>query len=160
MLHTTSLIKDLYTVVQTNLLSSFGFSTTKTNHINIYPFLSHLDPHTHKKLAEGHKASYCLEDTKCDDGVDQFYFCRNRGDQGISINCHDNYDYTLDCQWVDVTDLKVSGRSYKLRVIANPAFKVGESDYSNNVALCDITDRRSYVIVNECIQGKLNLYFR
>lgn len=111
------------------------------------------DPHTHQKVAEGHKASYCLEDTKCDDGVDQFYFCRDGGDQGISVNCHDNYDYTLDCQWVDVTDLTVRGRSFKLRLVANPGLKVSESDYSNNVVLCDVIDRRSRIEVGECIVG-------
>lgn len=106
-------------------------------------------------MAEGHKASYCLEDTKCDEGVDKFYFCENRGDQGISVNCHDNYDYTLDCQWVDVTDLTARGRSYKLRLVANPALKVGESDYSNNVVLCDVIDRGRYVTVGACLQGKI-----
>ena len=113
-----------------------------------------LDPHTHRKLSEGHKASYCLADTKCDEGVDQFYSCLGGGNQGISINCHDNYDYTLDCQWVDITDLTVVGRSYKLRLVANPALKGGESDYSNNVVLCDVIDRRNHIQVGACIQGK------
>ncbi len=117
-----------------------------------------LDPHTHQKVAEGHKASYCLEDTKCDDGVDQFYFCRDGGDQGISINCHDNYDYTLDCQWVDVTDLTQRGRSYKLRLVANPGLRVAEADFSNNVVLCDLIDRRYRVRVGECIQGTNEKY--
>jgi lysyl oxidase-like protein 2/3/4 len=113
-----------------------------------------LDPHTHRKVSEGHKASYCLADTKCDEGVDQFYSCLGGGNQGISINCHDNYDHTLDCQWVDITDLTVVGRSYKLRLVANPALKGGESDYSNNVVLCDVIDRRNHIQVGACIQGK------
>ena len=71
------------------------------------------------------------------------------------MNCHDNYDYTLDCQWIDVTDLNVIGRSFKLRLVANPAYKVAESDYSNNVVLCDIMDYKTQIRVGDCIQGKL-----
>lgn len=108
------------------------------------------------KVAEGHKASYCLEDTVCDPGVSKTFNCRNRGDQGISVNCHDNYDYTLDCQWVDITDLSyIPVRQYMLRLVANPSLKVAESDYTNNVALCKIADYGSYISkIQKCYLGK------
>ena len=93
----------------------------------------------------------------CDTGAKKIFNCTGGGAQGISVNCHDNYAYTLDCQWVDVTELKYRpSRTYTIRLIANPSFKVAESDYSNNVALCKIVDYGSYVVLRDrrCILGK------
>lgn len=37
------------------------------------------------RLAEGSKASFCLEDTTCDNGVHPQYNCRGFADQGVYI---------------------------------------------------------------------------
>lgn len=42
---------------------------------NIYDY-------TGKRVAEGHKASFCLEDNQCMPGVKPRYACANYGDQG------------------------------------------------------------------------------
>ncbi|KAI3382286.1 hypothetical protein SNEBB_011380 [Seison nebaliae] len=94
-----------------------------------------------KTIALGHKASFCLEDTKCASGVERRFACANGGDQGIAINCTDIYLYDIDCQWIDITDIP-SG-TFQLRMRINPEWKVAELDYSNNGIICTIHYKKS-----------------
>ena len=101
------------------------------------------------KVAEGHKASFCLEDTVCSqDGVQQRYSC-NLNTQGISPNCGDLYASHLDCQWIDVSDVSPGG--YVLELLINPGNGTMESDYSNNAARCNVKITSSnYFTVSLC----------
>ncbi|KAI3368268.1 hypothetical protein L3Q82_007985 [Scortum barcoo] len=88
-----------------------------------------LDVTTEQKVAEGHKASFCLEDTSCDPGVRRRFACTAHT-QGLGPGCYDTYHANIDCQWIDITD--VPPGNYILKVTVNPSQLVQESDFSNN----------------------------
>nr|XP_028569786.1 protein-lysine 6-oxidase-like isoform X1 [Podarcis muralis] len=106
-----------------------------------------LDAVTHKKVAEGHKASFCLEDTTCDAGVRRRYACTAHT-QGLGPGCYDTYDAHIDCQWIDITD--VPPGNYILKVTVNPDFLVPESDFTNNAARCDVIYTGTHATARNC----------
>ncbi|KAL2097086.1 hypothetical protein ACEWY4_006293 [Coilia grayii] len=100
-----------------------------------------------RKVAEGHKASFCLEDTGCDPGFRRRFACTTHT-QGLSPGCYDTYAANIDCQWIDITD--VPPGTYILKVTVNPNFLVQESDFSNNVVRCDMIYSGSHVQTRNC----------
>ncbi|XP_053672196.1 lysyl oxidase homolog 2B-like [Anopheles nili] len=105
-----------------------------------------------RRVAEGHKASFCLEDNQCLPGVEPRYACANYGDQGISVNCSDIYRHNIDCQWVDISELDFG--EYTLRVAINPEFKVPEMRFDNNAATCRLLYTATYARVYDCELGR------
>ncbi|XP_071343936.1 lysyl oxidase-like 5a isoform X2 [Trachinotus anak] len=106
-----------------------------------------LDVSTGQKVAEGHKASFCLEDTSCDPGVRRRFACTAHT-QGLGPGCYDTYHANIDCQWIDITD--VPPGNYILKVTVNPSQLVQESDFSNNEVRCDIRYTGIYVQARNC----------
>ncbi|KAM8885167.1 protein-lysine 6-oxidase isoform 2-T6 [Spinachia spinachia] len=94
-----------------------------------------LEVDSERRVAEGHKASFCLEDTSCDPGYYRRYACTSHT-QGLSPGCYDTYNADIDCQWIDISD--VSPGKYVLKVTVNPTQQVPESDFNNNVVRCDV----------------------
>ncbi len=91
-------------------------------------------------VAVGRKQGFCLLDSlRWDPDANplQVYTCSY---QGIQAGWADVYFYSLDCQWIDVTD--VPPGLYLLEVEVNPGRILVESDTSNNVAnaLIEIDD--------------------
>ncbi|CAL8308333.1 unnamed protein product [Lota lota] len=106
-----------------------------------------LDVSTGRKVAEGHKASFCLEDTSCDPGVRRRFACTAHT-QGLSPGCYDTYHANIDCQWIDITD--VAPGNYILKVTVNPSQLIQELDFSNNMVRCDIRYTGTYVQTRNC----------
>lgn len=102
------------------------------------------------KMAEGHKASFCLEDSECDDGISKRFDCDQPGGgtQGISVGCADTYLYNIDCQWIDMTDLTAG--NYLFRIHVNPNNLVPESDFTNNEVLCNMKYDSTSVWIWNC----------
>jgi hypothetical protein len=78
------------------------------------------------------KQAFCLRDNSpysTSSGPSHGYDCDN---QGLTAGWEDIYPKSLDCQWLDVTDLP--GGTYTLRITVNPSHVFVESNYGNNSA--------------------------
>lgn len=100
--------------------------------------------------------------------------------QGLSPGCYDTYNAEIDCQWIDITDVKPGnyilkvGWKYRISLVClclfsktvsvflmfplvfypqvsvNPYYQVPESDYSNNIVRCDVQYTGNYAYVSGC----------
>ncbi len=85
-------------------------------------------------LPIGFKNGFCIFDQECAIAGISKYSC---GNMGISANCGDAYENTLDCQWIDLTDLPAGFYTLVVRVNWDKSpDKTGrpEARYDNNWA--------------------------
>ncbi|NWZ40149.1 LOXL2 oxidase, partial [Brachypodius atriceps] len=83
------------------------------------------------KVAEGHKASFCLEDTECEAGLHSHLYKTN----SIFIFCYKKK--TPKKPKLILRPAKpLSPSLHPSQVVINPNYEVAESDYSNNVMKC------------------------
>jgi hypothetical protein len=92
-----------------------------------------------KTVLNGRKQAYCMEDTQRvvsgpDVPCSKKYNCE---EQGIQRGWSDLYGNTLDCQWLDITD--VAPGDYRLQVTLNPARAFQEATLDNNTASVPVT---------------------
>jgi hypothetical protein len=93
---------------------------------------------TGKEVVHGRKQAYCMEDTRQyaagpKISCNKHYTCT---DQGISAGWSDLYGNTLDCQWLDITD--VPPGDYQISVTLNPARVFHELTTDNNTAVAPV----------------------
>lgn len=87
-----------------------------------------------QSLPLGFKMGMCVLDLFCPGGAEPKYDCAN---MGITAGCWDQYPASLDCQWIDVTDLTPGIYTLVVRVNwSQSPDAVGrvETDYLNNWA--------------------------
>jgi len=69
-----------------------------------------------------------------DVGCSKVHGCYN---QGIQAGWSDLYGNTLDCQWLDITE--VPAGDYRLKVSLNPSHELEEVTFNNNTAIVPVT---------------------
>ncbi|MCB9539626.1 MAG: hypothetical protein H6704_25725 [Myxococcales bacterium] len=106
------------------------------NHFHYEAYASYdlYDVAAGETLPIGAKAGFAVIDIGVHDPALAPNGCQgyNSQNQGISVGCQDTYSRSLNCQWVDITD--VEDGIYELVVTTNPDRLIPELDYSNNAA--------------------------
>ena len=85
--------------------------------------------------------------------------------QGITAGCKDIYYYNIDCQWIDITDLPIGRKlgkysiylhnlffsgTYSFKMAINPEYKIPETTFENNAALCTLHYNEMQAVINNC----------
>lgn len=108
-------------------------------HFEYFSNYTLVDPHGNIVLV-GHKMGFCMEDTfpytnlqNPNQPCGKVHTCDY---QGISVGWADVYGNSLDCQWLDITNIPAG--NYKLVVAINEHRFFDEMSFSNNRAEIDV----------------------
>lgn len=108
------------------------------------------------KVPIGFKNGFCVLDLHCLGGGTPKFTCQN---MGLSVNCEDEYDKELDCQWIDITDIDTGTYVFVVRINYDrspDALGGVETNYDNNDAsFCikigrDAQNKPTFRIGNNC----------
>lgn len=101
-------------------------------HFNAYAGYDLFDVANGVMLDIGAKTGFCVMDIRVYDDVLAPDGCAgyNCGNQGISMGCADVYSSSLQCQWIDITD--IPDGQYDVIVTVNPDGEIAELDQTNN----------------------------
>jgi len=93
-----------------------------------------LDPSGADVLVGG-KRGYCFNDDACTNGASPVYTSCDAGAvEGLSVDCVDDYEPFLDCQYLDVTDVpNATTRAFRLRVTVDTMDLLPDPNRSNDV---------------------------
>lgn len=98
----------------------------------------------------GHKAGFCVIDLECSGGGTAKYGC---GNMGITAGCGDIYSPSIDCQWIDITDVEDGAYTIVVRVnwLNQPDFngQIEKRTDNNWATACIVLDRSSGVLEME-----------
>lgn len=87
----------------------------------------------------GFKNGFCVMDLECSGGGTAKFGCSN---MGITAQCGDIYDASLECQWIDITDVDPGDYIFAVRINwdqSPDALGRPETDYTNNWAQVCLT---------------------
>jgi len=103
-------------------------------------------------VGKSHKSGFCLVDTFSNNGeFSRFFDCDEA--QGLQMGWTDVYGSTLDCQWVDVTNIDGT-KNWSLEMEINPEHILPESNFDNNLLRYPLTcDDTCDTDISVCLFG-------
>jgi hypothetical protein len=107
-------------------------------HFDGYAVIDLLEKNSDKVVAKGSKVGFCMEDTE-QYHLGPAFSCASQFDcgfQGISAGWADVYGPSLDCNWIDITD--VPAGEYRLRVEINKLRILDELTFDNNIGIVNV----------------------
>jgi len=139
--------QDYYIGAPSTASSQFTFDNCH-NHFHYDNYAEYLLYNENRdRLPAGFKSGFCVVDLLCSSGNNK-YGCNN---MGLTVGCSDEYNSTLDCQWIDVTDYPDGNYTFIARVNwGNQPDLIGrvEKNLTNNWSqACLILDRSSGTLV-------------
>jgi len=107
-------------------------------HFMGYALIDLLHESRDEVITEGSKLGFCMEDS-AQYSVGPAFSCsasHDCGKQGIQSGWSDVYGSSLDCNWIDITEIPAG--NYRLRVALNQLRRLNEASFNNNEAIVHV----------------------